>query len=108
MLLTQRATARLGLVGRRQRHSCHAYAILAVDVSTSSPRYRGPALLTMSKPMTRSATKIAPGKSTPAVVVKCLSVSSVMAQFMKPMKKTRGDSVLGASHDFRMVGRAAT
>jgi len=42
------------------------------------------------------------GKSTPAVVT-FVSVSNVIAQFVDPKKKSRGDSVRGASHDFRIV-----
>src|ERR1700722_9662059 len=60
----------------------------------------------MSRPTIRSATKIHPGKSTPAVV-NFVNVSSVIAQLVEPKKKSRGDSVLGASHDFRIVGSAA-
>jgi len=54
----------------------------------------------------KSVTAIQPGKRTPAVV-KAFSVKIVMKQFNEPMMKTRGDSVVGASHDLRNVGSAA-
>ena len=54
----------------------------------------------------KSITAMQPGKSTPAEV-KTFNVSTVMAQFKNPMKNATGDSVLGASHDFRSVGSAA-
>ena len=41
-------------------------------------------------------------------MVSDFNVHRVIPQLATPMKKTRGDSVLGASHDLRIVGSAAT
>jgi hypothetical protein len=83
-------------------HAAPEIAGAIVRVATRSPIRE-----TISNPIIKSMTSTHPGKITPAVV-KCRNVNSVIPQFMNPMKKTLGDSVEGANHDLRRVGRAAT
>ena len=56
---------------------------------------------------TKSVTTMHPGKRAPSVV-NTLRVKIVMPQLRQPITKAHGDSVLGASQDFRTVGSAAT